>query len=204
MIIVRNVYGVWVMSDFDANEAFQVADYNANWPLMFEAEAGLVADALGDHVVEIEHVGSTSVPGLCAKPIIDLLVAVEEFWPVEAYMNTLGPLGYTYQSQEADDDRKFLWKGVPRTHHMHIVEYATWEHQRHIIFRDYLRSKPEIARDYENVKRELAVVFKSDRPAYTRGKTAFIKSIMARAVEEILDPNLRKLLARHPDEDHFE
>jgi GrpB-like predicted nucleotidyltransferase (UPF0157 family) len=75
-----------------------------------------------------------------------------------------------------------------------VVEYATWEHQRHLIFRDYLRRNPEVAQTYAKVKRELATAFATNRPAYTRGKTAFIKNIMARAVEEILDPSLRVLL----------
>lgn len=187
------------MSDFDPNETFHVVDYNPDWPAWFEQESERLGQVLGDDAIEIEHVGSTSVPGLCAKPIIDILVAVESFAPLEEYKRRLEPLGYFHHSHDADSDRLFFWKGTPRTHHLHIVEYATWEHQRHIIFRDYLRRHAAVAREYEKVKRELVTVFATDRPAYTRGKTAFIKNIMARAVEEIVDPSLRRLIEQAAD-----
>jgi GrpB-like predicted nucleotidyltransferase (UPF0157 family) len=181
------------MVQFDPYEMFELSGYNPQWPKMFEEECARIRDVIGDHIVEIEHVGSTSVPGLSAKPIIDLLMIVESFWGVDEYKKRLEKLGYHHHSHEDDADRLFLWKGEPRTHHLHIVEYATWEHQRHLLFRDYLRNHPDVAQQYENVKRELAEIFKTNRPAYTRGKTAFIKSIMAFAVEEIADPDLRKL-----------
>ncbi len=191
------------MNEFNANESFDLADYDPNWPVMFRQESDLLAEALGECVVDIKHVGSTSVPGLRAKPIIDILVAVESFDPVEEYIRKLAPLGYHHHSHDDDDERLFFWKGVPRTHHLHVVEYATWEHQRHIIFRDYLRAHPDIAQWYEQIKQELSIAFKHNRPAYTKGKTAFIKSIMTRAVEEIVDPSVRRLIReaeQNPDQ----
>jgi GrpB-like predicted nucleotidyltransferase (UPF0157 family) len=182
------------MAEFNDNETFDLADYDPNWPQAFEEECELVGEALGDDMVEIQHIGSTSIPGLRAKPIIDLLAAVESFASIEEYERRLGPLGYHHHSHPEEDERIFFWKGTPRTHHLHIVEYATWEHQRHIIFRDYLRRHPELAQWYEQIKRELWLAFKNNRPAYTKGKTAFIKTIMARAVEEIVDPSLRHLI----------
>jgi GrpB-like predicted nucleotidyltransferase (UPF0157 family) len=181
--------------EFNANEQFELSDYDANWPRIFERESDLIAEALGDQLVDISHIGSTSIPGLRAKPIIDILAAVESFAPMDHYNEVLGPLGYHHQPQENEDERIFFWKGIPRTHHLHVVEYATWEHQRHLIFRDYLRAHPDIARWYEQVKQELSSAFKGNRPAYTKGKTAFIKSIMDRAVAEIVDPSLRRLIA---------
>jgi GrpB-like predicted nucleotidyltransferase (UPF0157 family) len=182
------------MGEFNENESFDLADYDPNWPAIFEQESELVAAALGDDLVEIEHIGSTSIPGLRAKPIIDLLAAVESFAPIAEYERLLAPLDYHHHSHPDEDERIFFWKGIPRTHHLHIVEYATWEHQRHLVFRDYLRNHPEMARWYEQVKRELWIAFKGNRPAYTKGKTAFIKTIMARAVEEMVDPSLRRLV----------
>ncbi len=183
------------MPEYNENESFELSDYDPAWPRMFQAEAPRIAEALGEEVVEIEHVGSTSVPGLRAKPIIDILVAVETFSPLETYKRKLAPIGYTHHPHINDAERLFFWKGVPRTHHLHIVEYATWEHQRHIIFRDYLRAHPEIARLYAQVKEQLAQTFHDNRPAYTRGKTAFISAIMDRAMAEIVDPSLRELMA---------
>jgi GrpB-like predicted nucleotidyltransferase (UPF0157 family) len=182
------------MVEFNDNETFELADYDPNWQVIFERESDQVAEALGDDVVEIQHIGSTSIPGLRAKPIIDLLAAVESFAPIAEYERVLEPLGYRHHPHSEEDERIFFWKGTPRTHHLHIVEYATWEHQRHVIFRDYLRAHPEMAQWYEQVKRELWIAFKGNRPAYTKGKTAFIKTIMARAVEEIVDPSLRRLV----------
>ncbi|MBN1678980.1 MAG: GrpB family protein [Anaerolineae bacterium] len=183
------------MVDYDPFETFELADYNAEWPARFEREADAIAEAMGDDILEMEHIGSTSVPGLSAKPIIDLMMVVEVFAPLEDYQKRLKPLGYTYQSHENDSDRLFFWKGAPRTYHLHVVEFATWEYHRHLMFRDYLRSHPDTAALYEQIKRELAEAFKAKRPSYTAGKTAFIKNIMARAVEEVADPELRRLSA---------
>ncbi|MBN1565137.1 MAG: GrpB family protein [Anaerolineae bacterium] len=182
------------MTDYNENEEFELSDYNPAWAQNFYIEADQIAEALGEQVVEVKHVGSTSIPGLRAKPIIDILVAVEEFASLESYEKQLESLGYFHHPHDAEDERLFFWKGTPRTHHLHIVEFMTWEHQRHIIFRDYLRAHPEMAELYEQVKRELSLTFKGNRPAYTKGKTAFIKTIMARAVEEIVDPSLRRLV----------
>lgn len=190
------------MSEFNVNESFDLSEYNPQWPRMFETECALLNDALGEEeVIDIKHIGSTSVPGLRAKPIIDILIAVESFVSIDSYSERLESLGYQYHPHgSAEGERIFFWKGVPRTHHVHIVEYATWEHQRHIIFRDYLRAHPDIARRYTEVKLELAAAFRYDRPAYTRGKTAFIKAIMERALAEIIDPELRKLVAEAEQE----
>ncbi len=189
------------MADYNENEDFELSNYNPAWSKNFESEADKIAEALGEQVVEVKHVGSTSIPGLRAKPIIDILVAVEEFAPVDTYKEQLEPLEYFYHPHDAEDERLFFWKGTPRTHHLHIVEFMTWEHQRHIVFRDYLRAHPEMAELYEQVKRELSLTFKGNRPAYTKGKTAFIKTIMARAVEEIIDPSLRRLVAEAAQEE---
>jgi GrpB-like predicted nucleotidyltransferase (UPF0157 family) len=183
-----------VMGEFNPNEEFELADHDPNWATIFEAERELIEATIGDEAVEIEHIGSTSVPGLRAKPIIDILLVIESFEPIEHYEKLLAPLGYSYAAHGSGPDRLFFWKGVPRNRHLHIVEYATWEHQRHLLFRDYLRGHPEVAQLYEQVKRELALVFHSNRPAYTKGKTAFIKSTMARAVEEITNPSVRKAM----------
>jgi GrpB-like predicted nucleotidyltransferase (UPF0157 family) len=189
------------MADYNENEEFELSDYDPKWSENFAVEADLIAEALGEQVVEVKHVGSTSIPGLRAKPIIDILVAVEEFAPLDDYSRQLEPLGYFHHPHDAEDERLFFWKGTPRTHHLHIVEFMTWEHQRHLVFRDYLRAHPEMAEWYEQVKQELSLIFKGNRPAYTKGKTAFIKTIMARAVEEIVDPSLRKLVSEAAEEE---
>ncbi len=184
------------MAEFNPNEAVAVVDYDPAWPDLFEREAAAVCDALGDALIELEHIGSTSVPGLPAKPTIDLLAAVEAFAPLETYAAQLAPLGYRYQPHENAGERLFFWKGTPRTYHLHIVEYATWEHQRHILFRDYLRAHPQVAAQYAALKRDLAARFEHNRPAYTEGKSAFIFAIVERALSETGTPHA----ARQPDQ----
>lgn len=189
------------MTVFDPNEPFELAAYDPHWPEMFAAEQDQLAAALGDHALEIEHIGSTAIPGLRAKPVIDILVAVDEFDAITFYRDRLEPLGYHHHAHADEHDRIFFWKGVPRTHHLHIVEYATWEHQRHLIFRDYLRAHPAIARLYATVKGELHAAHTDDRPAYTRGKADFIRAVTTRAVDEIKNPGLRDAVP--PDDEQL-
>lgn len=176
------------MSEFNPNEAFSIHAYDPAWPGVFEHEAAAVRAAMGADLVEIEHIGSTSVPGLAAKPIIDLLVAVESFAPLEVYAARLARIGYQHQPHVNDDERLFFWKGTPRSYHLHLVEYATWEYQRHLLFRDYLRAHPAVAAQYEALKRDLAQRYKHDRLAYTDSKAAFINAVIDRAVAEIRAP----------------
>ena len=192
------------MSTSDPHDAVAVVAYNPTWPLLFEDERIRLAAALGAAVMAIDHIGSTSVPGLSAKPVIDILVAVERLGPIAEGDRRLAPLGYWRPTMQDFDEseHRFYRKGSPRSHHLHLVEFGTWEHQRHLVFRDYLRAHPDIARLYADVKRELALAFKHNRPAYTNGKTAFIKSIVARALEENGDPALHALAhaAAHPQD----
>ena len=173
------------MAVFNPNESVELVEYDPRWPALFREERARLEAVLGDGVVEIKHIGSTSIPGLRAKPILDILAAVETFEPLEDYQRRLEPLGYYFHSHENDAERLFFWKSAPRTHHLHIVEFATWEHQRHLIFRDYLRQHADVAKLYEELKTELAETCAGDRAAYTSGKSAFIRATVTRAVKEI-------------------
>ncbi|NDJ76093.1 MAG: GrpB family protein, partial [Chloroflexi bacterium] len=177
------------MAKFDPNESFELERYNPEWPQHFEEECHLIEEALGDHVLELNHIGSTSIPGMRAKPIIDIQLVVEAFAPIEEYERLLSGLGYHLHAHKDFDQRDhlFFWKGEPRTHHLHVSEYATWEHYRYLLFRDYLCKHPEMAQQYQAIKQELADAFKAKRPAYTKGKTAFIESVVAYALEELGD-----------------
>ena len=176
------------MAEFNPNEAFSIVDYDPEWPERFEREAAAIRAVMNDEIVELEHIGSTSVPGLPAKPIIDLLLAVESFAPLDHYSALLEPLGYKHQPHVNDAERLFFWKGSPRTYHLHLVEYATWEHQRHLLFRDYLRTHPEAAAEYAALKRELAQRYKHDRLAYTNSKGSFIEATVERAFAALDTP----------------
>ena len=159
----------------------EIVEYHPHWPILYaEERAGVVAQ-LGDMVESIEHIGSTSVPGLSAKPLIDILVTVARLDPADAYIARLRSLGYTFFPVLGSADRYAFGKGIPHTHHLHIVEHGGEEHMRLLAFRDYLRTHVEIAQQYDELKRMLAARFPNDRQAYNQGKTDFIRSIETRA-----------------------
>jgi GrpB-like predicted nucleotidyltransferase (UPF0157 family) len=157
-----------------------IVEYNEKWPAIYERERQLITSMLGEALIGIEHVGSTSVPGLSAKPIIDLMLLVKRLEPGEFYAYPLKTLGYIYVEEAGSADRHFLKKGEQRTHHLHIVERGSYEHRRLVAFRDYLRVNPEVRKEYEALKKALALKFHDDRKAYTNAKTDFIRSIEAR------------------------
>jgi len=163
-----------------------VSEYDPAWPAMFEQERVAVKAALGDLVLAIEHMGSTAVPGLAAKPIIDLLVGVRSL--TEAHDRATEPLrklGYTYipEYQSWLPDEMFFRKGNPGpwTHHVHLMEPSNPRWERWLLFRDYLRSNPEAATAYANLKKLLAAKFGDDIAAYRDAKHTFVEEITERA-----------------------
>jgi GrpB-like predicted nucleotidyltransferase (UPF0157 family) len=160
-----------------------IVEYDPRWPVLYEEERMRVAAALGDVVERIEHIGSTSVPGLSAKPIIDILVTVARLGPPDCYTEQIGSLGYTYFPVLGNAARHAFGKGSPHTHHIHVVQHGGEEYMRPLVFRDYLRAHPEVAQQYGALKRTLADRFQNDRRAYSEAKTDFIRSIEARTRE---------------------
>jgi GrpB-like predicted nucleotidyltransferase (UPF0157 family) len=168
-----------------------IVEYDPCWSQMFEEEAARVASVLSRNlIVRIHHIGSTAVPGLVAKPIIDLLVSVHSL--VEAKQVAVSPLeelGYAYWFDNPDPQRMFFVKGLPpnspRTHHIHMVESGSILLER-LLFRDYLREHPNEALRYAQLKRHLAKQFLTDREAYTSGKTEYIQSVMHKAQQGIV------------------
>lgn len=160
-----------------------IVDYDPRWPAMFEAERRLLKQTLGEVFVAIEHVGSTSVPGLGAKPIIDLLALVRRLDDVMPHVEALKAIGYEYAPEVEVElpERRYFRKGTPRTHHLHVVEPASEFWERQLLFRNYLRAHPDAARAYEQLKRELAARYGRDRDGYSGAKTEFVASIEQRA-----------------------
>jgi len=164
------------------NSPVIVVEYNEEWPAIYERERQLIASMLGETIIAIEHVGSTAVVGLSAKPIIDLMLVVERLEPGEVYARYLETLGYLFVADAGSSDRHFFKKGEPRSHHLHLVEEGSQEHRRLIAFRDYLRAHPETRQEYEALKKALALQFRFEREAYTKAKTEFVRSIEARTL----------------------
>jgi GrpB-like predicted nucleotidyltransferase (UPF0157 family) len=162
-------------------DIIQVVDYDDNWPLQFEQEKPHILNALGDAILDIQHIGSTSVPGLAAKPIIDILVGAKQLQPSDTHIKALEKLGYVYEGEAGVPGRRFFRKGMPRTHHLHFVKLGNevWEYQ--LLFRDFLRTHPEAAKEYEALKRKLAVPFQLDREGYISSKAPLIIELLAKA-----------------------
>lgn len=164
-------------------DAVEIAEYDPAWPAAYERERALIAAALGDLVVALEHVGSTAVPGLGAKPIIDITVGIHRLADGEHCIRSLEALGYEYRGDGEIPGRCYFRKlsRGERTHHLNIVEHEGDFWARHILFRDYLRQHPREAKRYYELKVRLAERFGDDRIGYTDAKTEFVESILARA-----------------------
>ena len=156
-----------------------ISPYDPAWPARYEAERARVAAALGDLATVIHHVGSTAVPGLAAKPVIDLMVATPDLRPGAVYAPLLAPLGYAFHDHPENTDRRYFAKGTPHTYHLHIVEAGSPALDVHLRFRDALRARPDLCQTYARTKRELAARYPDDRAAYTEAKTACVRKILA-------------------------
>ena len=164
------------------SEAIELHPYDPAWPLAFERERELIAALFPQRPKLIEHMGSTSVPGLPAKPVIDIIVLVDDLEAARAAIPALEATGYSFWADNPDKTKLYLVKGLPpaprRTHHLHVHDDPA-EVERHLIFRDHLRSSPTARADYLALKEELAARFRDDREAYSKGKTAFIDGVVA-------------------------
>jgi GrpB-like predicted nucleotidyltransferase (UPF0157 family) len=162
---------------------YGIVDYDPVWPARFEEEAERIRRALGDIAVRVEHVGSTAVPGLAAKPTIDVQVSVEAVVPRGPIVEPLVALGYEFWGDPVDPEHEYFRKeanGV-RTHQLHVCPVGSEWERRHLAFRDHLRAHPEDARRYADLKRRLATEHPNDVPSYNDAKTALIREIESRA-----------------------
>jgi GrpB-like predicted nucleotidyltransferase (UPF0157 family) len=167
-------------------QPIEVVDYDPSWPRRYEEERDRIAAALGDAVVAIEHVGGTAVPGLPAKPVIDIMVGVPDIERAGQAVAGLINLGYQYvpELESQLPERRYFRRGTPETHHVHMVTMGSDFWEEHVLFRDYLRSNPQAAEEYGKLKRGLASRFRFDRDAYRAGKVPFIDTVVAAARRE--------------------
>jgi len=170
-------------------EEVVIVEHDPNWVVLFEQEVTLIQQVLGrDLITRIEHFGSTAVPGLAAKRIIDLLVGVRSLAEAKKVaVSQLENLGYAYWFDNPDPQRMFFVKGLPpnspRTHHIHMVEPDSLQWER-LLFQDYLCKHSDEAARYAQLKRQLAQRFSTDREAYTSGKAEYIESVMQKARQQ--------------------
>jgi GrpB-like predicted nucleotidyltransferase (UPF0157 family) len=152
------------------------------WAVAFAQEKAGILAAVGQRVVDVEHVGSTAIPNVPAKPIIDVIVGVPDFEEARVCVAAIEALGYTYRGENGIPRRHYFVKGDPRTHHLHIVEARSETWRSALRFRDLLRESPEIAGEYAREKERLAKLHPRDRASYQREKGTLVEEILTRAV----------------------
>lgn len=169
-------------------DSIKIADYDPNWINLANLEIEQLRSVIGDNnLVDIQHIGSTSIPGAMAKPIIDLYISVNSIYEAKKnYILHLVNLGYLYWDENPSPDKLFFVKGMPpygeqRTHHIHMVLEGSVYWRDRIAFRDYLREYPQDLKSYNQLKLELSYQYRYDRENYTDAKNSFIKGILKKS-----------------------
>lgn len=163
------------------SDTVEVVPYDPRWPSIYAAERDLLLSVSGGAFLAFEHIGSTAVPGQRAKPIIDMMAALETLQD-DALLASLAGLGYEL-TETGMRGRLFLRRSEPESgqvYHLHLVEFPTWEERKERLMRDHLRRHPETVEAYGALKDALAVTHANDMPGYTRAKTAFIQGVIDR------------------------
>jgi GrpB-like predicted nucleotidyltransferase (UPF0157 family) len=159
-----------------------IEDYDPNWPKKFDKHANVISDALGETALRIEHIGSTAVPDLGSKPIIDILVVVSNSADESTYLPQLEAAGYVLRVREPDWNEHRMFRTPERDVHIHIFSVGCPEVHRNLIFRERLRQNEGDRKLYERVKRQLATKNWSDMNAYANAKTEVIEEILQHAI----------------------
>jgi GrpB-like predicted nucleotidyltransferase (UPF0157 family) len=170
----------------------EVVEHDSHWKAEFDREAAKLIDVFGDALVVIHHIGSTAVPGLAAKPIIDILVVLRETKTIDRFNAPMQELGYRVRGECLDAQvpgtpgRFYFSKDSfgTRTHHVHACALGHSEIRDKLAFRDYLCSHPQVAAQYGAIKQRLAIEHRHDNVSYMRGKDAFIRRILDETRDE--------------------
>ena len=171
-----------------------VRDHQSSWALEYSREKSLITSVLGDSCLAVYHIGSTAVPGLAAKPIVDMMVAVRSLARADEARARFEAAGYEWMGEFGIEGRRYLRKGGDeRTHQIHIFQGDDWDSIiRHLAFRDYMRTHTEAREEYGRIKNELALRFPYDIGSYCDGKDEFVKR-MERSVLEWYDDTWDRL-----------
>ena len=163
----------------------ELVAHDPDWQREYAAEVERLEALVGERVIAFEHVGSTAIEGLAAKPIVDMLAVVDDLAAATDLVSVLESHGYEHRPNDDVSGRLFLAKGprADRTHYLSIVERESDRYTDQIAFRDYLRSHPEVAVAYEELKRRLAVEYPDDRASYTEAKASFVQRVLERATD---------------------
>jgi GrpB-like predicted nucleotidyltransferase (UPF0157 family) len=160
----------------------EIVDYDPAWPTEFTALGRRLREALGDVAVRIDHIGSTSVPGLAAKPVIDVQISVRSFEPLDAFKAPLEGIGLVHRADNPELTKRYFREapGSRRTH-VHVRELGSFSQQLPLLFRDYLRAHPAAAAEFAKAKRRCAAEFAEERQKYVAAKEPFVWEIVRQA-----------------------
>ena len=156
----------------------KIISHTEQWHQSFAEEEARLRYVIGEFVVAVEHIGSTSVCGISAKPILDIAAAVNDKASGEKCVAPLESIGYEYRGELGIAGRFYFVKGAPRTHHLHMLLSGSAEWRNHLSFRNYLRQNPSAAEEYDKLKKELAQKYQNDRDSYLDGKADFVEKIL--------------------------
>ncbi|MGY0693697.1 GrpB family protein [Virgibacillus sp. FSP13] len=160
----------------------RLTDFSENWVQMFQHETQFLKTIYGDEIIKFEHFGSTSIYGMKAKPVIDMMCIVKNIERIDLFNNRMDALGYDIAGEWGIEGRRLFRKGGDnRTHHIHFYQFDNPQIERHLIFRDYLRSHPEEVAKYSRFKEELAQRFENTSE-YSPAKKEFVKEMEERAL----------------------
>ncbi|MHA1211663.1 MAG: GrpB family protein [Candidatus Heimdallarchaeota archaeon] len=168
-----------------------IVDYNPTWIQLFQEEKQRILEVLDSFTIRIEHIGSTAIPTLAAKPIIDIMVAIRSLSDASYCIPKLEQLHYQYVPEFEDElpDRRYFRKPPKgqgkRAYHIHMVELDSYFWKRQVLFRDYLLTHLDSLKEYEQLKKKLAKKYRLNREAYTEGKGEFIQAILKKAKKEM-------------------
>jgi GrpB-like predicted nucleotidyltransferase (UPF0157 family) len=156
----------------------RLVPYTPAWKRYFELEKASLQAVLGSNILDIQHVGSTSIPGMIAKPIVDIAIAVVDFEEARLCIPLIEGLGYEYRGEFGIPHRHYFVKGDPRVAHIHMSEIISITWQNLLLFRDYLCQHPKVANEYAQIKQALSEQFPQDREAYLDGKSVFVQRVI--------------------------
>jgi len=163
----------------DIHEPVELVPHDPGWPGLFAGERQRIAGALGGLALALEHIGSTAVAGMEAKPIIDILVTLAALRQAEACIEPLAGLGYAFVDYPQNRDRRFFRRGKPRSHHIQLVEQGSEAHRAYLCFRDALRTDPALREEYGALKRTACGELSDERAAYGERKTELVRRVLA-------------------------
>ncbi|WP_155590453.1 GrpB family protein [Lysinibacillus cavernae] len=164
------------------SDSILILPYTVEWAQEFHALGSKLRESLGDIALRIDHIGSTAVPGLASKPIIDIQISVETLTSLEAFKIPLESLGFIFRVDNSDFSKRYFREAPGnRRIHIHVRQAGSWAEQLALLFRDFLRCHPDYCRRYEQVKYELAKKYTHNRQLYTDSKEAVIWEILKQA-----------------------